>query len=266
MSTVNFKIVVPWHQEQQLDEFKRAWHLTDPLPEFLILQHDKHREGCAVTKNKGIEKAIQQSADVVIVLDSDCYPCKVPEGQMQHTLYTFGLDHVVALQPQEVLSVTCATWPPSRGTPYHKRTLKMPVAASMGFWEGVPDLDAPSQLVHGAFKELSFYPDVIHGRYFPLCGMNLAFHVKEYPWCRFINVNRFDDIWQGWLWQRKAYAEGKCFNLRGPRVHHARQSNVWANLKIEAEHLERNETLWSDIATGPLLEYDEMLKLHKLPA
>lgn len=265
MSTTNFQIVVPWHQEEQLDEFMKAWGLFRPLPEFLILQHDKKREGCAVTKNKGIDKAMERGADIIIILDSDCYPAKAKEGEQQHTLYTFGLEHVEALEPQEVLKLYVTTWPPSRGTPYQHRCIRMPVAASMGFWEGVPDLDAPAQLVYGQDKKLNFYEDAIHGHYFPLCGMNLAFRASEYPWCRFININRFDDIWQGWLWQRKAYADGKCFNLKGPRVHHARQSNVWANLKAEADHLQRNETLWSDIATGPLLDYDEMLKLHKLP-
>lgn len=94
--------------------------------------------------------------------------------------------------------------------------------------------------------------------------MNLAFRSEEWPWCQFVNVPRMDDIWSGFLWQKKAYLEGKCFNLNGPIVYHSRQSNVWSNLKIETDNLERNETLWSEIATGPLLAYNEMLQRYGL--
>jgi hypothetical protein len=74
-----------------------------------------------------------------------------------------------------------------------------------------------------------------------------------------VNVARFDDIWQGFLWQKKAYASGQCFNLAGPLVRHSRQSNVWANLRDEAQSMERNETLWADIYAAPLRRYDEMI-------
>jgi hypothetical protein len=92
--------------------------------------------------------------------------------------------------------------------------------------------------------------------------MNIAFKPLDWlPWCRFIDVPRFDDIWMGWLWQKEAYRRGFCFRLDGPMVHHSRQSNVFANLKVEAKHLERNETLWHDIATSPHTEYDDLCKL-----
>ena len=38
-----------------------------------------------------------------------------------------------------------------------------------------------------------------------------------------------------------------CFSLAGPLVRHSRQSNVWQNLRDEAENLERNETIWQAI-------------------
>ena len=89
--------------------------------------------------------------------------------------------------------------------------------------------------------------------------MNIAFRPKLWhPWCQFIDVPRFDDIWMGWLWQREAYRRGACFNLSGPLVRHARQSNVWKNLKDEAEHLETNETLWRSIECSPFDSYEEL--------
>ncbi len=154
------------------------------------------------------------------------------------------------------------TNPPSRGTPYQSRSLTLPVAASMGFWTDVGDYDACAQLVRGAQTPMQFWREPVEGKYFPLCGMNLAFRPNEWmPWCRFIDVPRFDDIWMGWLWQREAYRRGYCFNLNGPLVRHSRQSNVWANLRAEAVHMERNETLWREIATHPAGDYKSLRKL-----
>jgi len=246
-------IVVPWHNRNQLDAFIDAWQIafTDDR---VLFQQDASKDGCAITKNNGVRRAIDEGAEIVIVLDDDCYP---HEGQ---TLNQFIAVHQNALRPQPVTMFDAVTDPPSRGTPYFNRTITMPVAASMGFWSHVGDYDAPGQLIHGAMNPMSFSTEPRHGRYFPLCGMNLAFRASEWPWCQFINVPRFDDIWQGFLWQKKAYAQGQCFNLSGPTVRHSRQSNVWANLKDESLNLERNETIWNDIYRMPLWSYDECLK------
>ena len=135
------------------------------------------------------------------------------------------------------------------------------VAASIGFWTEVGDYCAVRQLAHNA-QPMSFVRQSIYGQYFPLCGMNLAFEPKKWmPWCQFIDVARYDDIWMGWLWQREAYRRGYCFNLSGPLIRHSRQSNVWKNLKAEAEYLEENETLWREIAEDSSDEYDTLRRL-----
>lgn len=249
------KIVVPWHDLDQVNSFLDAWNAFSD-DEYLILQQDKKKEGCATTKNKGIEAAIKAGAEIIIVLDDDCFP----SGSLHESLQDFAWHHENALYPQEVELIEAVTQPPSRGTPYFAKTALMKVAASMGFWTEVGDYDACGQLVHGATHPMEWSRKAIHGRYFPLCGMNLAFRAEEWPWCRFIDVERFDDIWQGFLWQRKAYADGKCFNLKGPLVRHSRQSNVWANLRAEANNLEKNETVWQRAATLPLTDYDSFAK------
>lgn len=243
------KVIVPWHDANQLAAFLAAWSLTGD-EHYLHLQCDDHREGCAVTKNRGIQAAMNGDPEqILIILDDDCYPV---DGQ---TLIDFASSHEEALAPQAVRLFEAVTTPQSRGTPYFTRSVFMPVAASMGFWTGIGDYDACGQLVHGATKPMEFRREAFHGRYFPLCGMNLAFRAAEWPWCKFVDVERFDDIWQGFLWQRRAYADGKCFNLNGPLVRHSRQSNVWANLRAEAVNLEKNETLWQRAATLPLDDY-----------
>ena len=250
---MNTKIVTPWHNADQLKTFLTAWGIEQD-DERVIFQQDTSKEGCARTKNRGIAAAIESSADAVIILDDDCFPHE------EMTLDQFIEAHERALEPQPVEMFETVTSPPSRGTPYFNRSIVMPVAASMGFWTHVGDYDAPGQLVHGATKEMEFNRKAIHGRYFPLCGMNLAFRVDEWPWCQFIDVPRFDDIWQGFLWQKKAFSDGKCFNLAGPLVKHSRQSNVWQNLRDESLNLERNEKIWQEIHSLPVEDYDQIRK------
>ena len=247
------KVVVPWHNRQQKESFLAAWGIDEKHP-LLLLEQDLDKSGCALTKNHGVENAIMMGAEVIIVLDDDCFP----QGDMSFEQFIEG--HLKALEPVAVDLFQTVTSPPSRGTPYFAKKVVMPVAASMGFWTEIGDYDACGQLVHGATHPMQWDKSPIHGRYFPLCGMNLAFRASEWPWCKFIDVERFDDIWQGFIWQRKAYADGKCFHLAGPLVRHSRQSNVWANLRAEVVNLEKNETVWQRAATLPLGKYDSFVK------
>lgn len=247
-------VVVPWHREEIRDAFLSAWGV-ESVPDWLILQHDRDREGCAVTKNRGIARAMVRGFDVVVVLDDDCYPCEI--ASLEHLVEM----HLRALEPQRVERFVQVTRPASRGTPYLSRTIEMPVAASMGFWTEVGDYCAVRQLAHES-APMEFERRPIFGSYFPLCGMNLAFRPADWaPWCEFINVARFDDIWMGWLWQREAYRRGFCFNLAGPLVRHSRQSNVWKNLRDETLYLEQTDDLWSRIATHHSNDYDTLRKL-----
>ena len=103
----------------------------------------------------------------------------------------------------------------------------------------------------------------------PICGMNLAFRREVAPWVYFspmagdTGYDRFDDIWMGLLWQKHATASGQCFNLAGPIVRHSRQSNVWANLRDEAQRLELNETAWQRVHEAQTLDRDELLTIVK---
>jgi glycosyltransferase involved in cell wall biosynthesis len=254
-NTTEARVVTPWHNQQQIENFLRAWGGQDPR---MVLEWDEHGEGCAVTKNRGIERALQDAPDVIIVLDDDCFP---------HDGMTFDRlieAHLEALTPQRVEIAGVITDPPSRGTPYHRRSALMPVACSMGYWNGVGDYDACGQLVHGATRPMRFSHEPVHGRYVPLSGMNIAFPARLWPLFRFVDVPRFDDIWMGWIFQRVAYARGMCVNLGGPTVWHSRQSNVWANLRDESRWLEENDTLWAKIAAHPSANYDELVKLLPL--
>lgn len=248
-------VVTQYVTEAERDAFLSAWGIK-AMPPWLLMQHDVNRDGCGVTKNRGVLRAISEGADIVVVLDGDCYP-----SDEAPTLEDLMVKHAAALQPQPVDLYAVVTNPPSRGTPYGDLNVMLPVAASMGFWTDVPDYCAVRQLAF-ACRPMDFTRETISGRYFPLCGMNIAFRpVDWWPWHQFIDVSRFDDIWMGWLWQREAYRRGYCFNLNGPLIRHARQSNVWRNLIDEAAWLKETETLWQQIAQHPTGAYEDLLKL-----
>jgi hypothetical protein len=256
---MNFRVIVPWHNHDQIESFLGAWGVSNKDPSWLYLQQDKNKEGCALTKNAGIRRAIDDGAEFVIVLDDDCYPDQQLGGPV--LLDELASDHIRALSPQTIDLFEPVTVPQSRGTPYLSKSIALEVAASMGFWTEVGDYAAPEQLVFGQCHPMTFRRVPIFGRYFPLCGMNLAFRASRWPWCQFINVPRYDDIWQGLIWQKNAYANNMCFNLAGPIVRHSRQSNVWKNLKIEAANAEANETLWKEVFMSNASSYCDLCEL-----
>jgi hypothetical protein len=239
------KVVVPWHNENQKNDFLKEWGVRENDSR-LIMQQDTSKAGCARTKNAGIAAAVASGADVVCVLDDDCYPI---EPQDTNPLQTFIDAHVECLKKQEVRMVYPTMIPMPRGMPYRDRTIKMDVAASIGLWTNIPDLDAMSQLVLGDTpSEITLLRQSIYGVMFPFCGMNFAFKAKYWADCAvLIDVPRFDDIWMGWIWEKVAYDRGCCFNTAGPLVRHARQSDVWNNLEQEVKYLKVNETLWRTI-------------------
>lgn len=279
MKKLPFAVVTPWHRQEQLDLFLKEWGIN-VIPEWLFLQQDKDRSGCAVTKNRGVRRAIDAGAEVILVLDDDVFPekdeywlsrdiCRTRVGEIGYRedcneLEWLALQHIAALNPVPVRMIEPVTEPWSRGTPYHAHHIQMPVAAAMSFWTHIGDYDACGQLVHGATKPMAFKRAAIHGKYFPLCGMALSFRAEWWPICQFIDVPRFDDIWQGFIWQKIAYSRGYCFNLAAPLVRHSRQSNVWANLRDEAPNLEHNESVWQKIHQHPNANYEELVALLPL--
>ncbi len=241
-------VVVAWHSPEQIEEFKREWRVEKNDP--IIFQQDKTKAGCAATKNAGIKAAYNSGAKVICVLDDDCFP--ESKNYFPYDIRSFIQEHARALQPQAVQRVVSTTIPNSRGTPYRHVHMKMPVAASMGFWTGYPDFDAIAALQLGETAKVEFNQRAIFGSFFPLCGMNFAFR-REWVDCalQVENCNRWEDIFGGWVFQKVAYEKGHCFNLCGPVVRHSRQSNVWHNLREEAKYIEQNETLWETIAKAP---------------
>lgn len=202
-------------------------------------------EDCLSNFNAGIRNLgfaylakYHPEVDYIVTLDDDCLP--IGDPIQDH------IDILGELRPTSWLSTAGEDY--MRGFPYGVRN-EAEVVLSHGVWENVPDWDAPTQLVKGAQHEVDFFRGVIpNGALFPVCAMNMAFHVKllpyifQAPWA--LGIHRFDDIFAG-ITAKKAIDQNGWAAVSGyARIHHDRASNVFTNLKNEAPGIELNETYY----------------------
>lgn len=268
-------VVVPSHRQELTDSFLKAWQpLFDKHNVEFILVDDSGDEPkvihngfavedstmwktglisnkCAGVRQLGflyVEK-ILPSVKYVITLDTDVSPIGDPIQ-----------DHIDALNmrvPISWISTGMGTY--FRGFPYQVRE-EAPVLLSHGIWTGVPDYDAPTQLLTPKDFKPTYYKGAIpKGIFAPICGMNLAFRREALPYVYFAPVGqykgaeRFDDIWMG-LEVIKDFAKLNWAIVTGyAAVQHLRASNVFHSLEHEAVGIRMNEVYWKG-------EYDEWYK------
>lgn len=201
-------------------------------------------DGC---RNLGFFAAYEAGAEIFISLDDDVYPVGDPIQ-----------DHINALS----MSVspnwtsTAQDWR-VRGIPVFGE--KWPVMLSHGVWAGVPDFDAPTQLLNPDVKDIAFNrTNVPVGVLFPLCIMNVAFRRELLPYMYQAPMgqrlaefdlpigDRFADIWSGIIAKRACDANNWGVVTGYSTIYHSRASNVFANLRKESVFLELNETFASE--------------------
>lgn len=153
-------------------------------------------------------------------------------------------DHIDQLQRRVPISWVSTASEYMRGFPYGIRE-EAEVVLSHGVWDNVADWDAPTQLVLGAKREVEFPKMPIpKGIFYPMCGMNIAFkrkmlpHMYQAPFWLEQGIGRCDDILCG-IYSKKEIDKMGCAVVTGyARVFHARASNVFKNLKLEAASIE----------------------------
>lgn len=192
----------------------------------------------------GYLKAVQANVDMIVTLDDDCYPL---------TERFIDRHYAKLNQPAEEggwVSTGGGVIP--RGVPYNGGIRAAECVVSHGLWDRVPDLDAVTQL-YSARQHWNFEPIeqiIPKGKFFPMCGMNLAFKPKMTPAMYFLLMgldwpfDRFGDIWCGVFAKKICDHLGYAVSSGEPRVDHQRASNVWTNLRKESPGYEINETLW----------------------
>ena len=263
-------VVVPSHRQDLTDLFLSKWQ---PL-------FDKHQVEFILVNDEGAIPHIEHKGEV-IKLESDLISNKCAGVRQLGFLYiaqnlpeveyilTFDTDtepigdpiqdHIDALNQKVPISWFSTANVYMRGFPYGVRT-EAQVMLSHGVWEGVPDYDAPTQLLMNPEFKPTYYKGVIpKGIFFPMCGMNLAFRREALPYIYFAPVGqykgaeRFDDIFAG-LEIVKSFAELNWGTVSGyARILHTRASNVFTSLEKEAVGIRKNEEYWKG-------EYDEWYK------
>lgn len=194
-----------------------------------------------------------KDAEIIITLDDDV----IPVGDSIQ-------DHLDALGRRVPINWMSTASEYTRGFPYGVRN-EAEVVLSHGVWQGVPDWDAPTQLVKGN-QLITFYQGPVpKGIFFPMCSMNLAFkrkllpHIYHAPWV--LGINRFDDVFAGIEVKREIDKNGWAAVSGYATVYHDRASNVFNNLKNEAPGIELNETFWQGNENHPYFKiYRQKLK------
>ncbi len=212
-------------------------------------------------RNLGFAYVAKYLPDVeyIITLDDDTKPIGDPIQ-----------DHLDALNMRVPISWLSTASEYMRGFPYGIRE-EAEVVLSHGVWEGVADWDAPTQLVKGSHRQVTFPKTPIpKGIYFPMCIMNVGFKRKMLPYmyqappAPDMNIGRTDDIYCGILVKREIDKQGWAAVTGYARVHHERASNVYKNLNVEAKTIELMESFWQGDETHPYFKlYKEKLKCYQ---
>lgn len=182
--------------------------------------------------------------EYIICLDDDVTPIGDPIA-----------DHINALNMRVPVS-----WMPigtiyTRGVPYGVRS-EAEVVLSHGVWEGVPDIDAPTQLIVGDKPQVDYFKMPIpKGVFYPMSEMNIAFKRKLLPYMYFaptdMGVYGADDIWAGIESKRAIDDRGWAAVTGYSRVYHERASNKFDILVKQGKFIKWNETFWQKEPDDP---------------
>lgn len=195
----------------------------------------------------GFYKASQRKVDLIVSLDDDCYP--VERGFISKHWQRLT---EVADSPAWTSTVLGGT---PRGLPYFEKARTAECVLNHGLWTNIPDYDAITQIYRARqpFQISPLQKVIPRGRYFPMCGMNLAFKPVIAPIMYFLLMgrdwpyDRFGDIWCGIIAKRICDHLGYAVCSGDPVIDHQRASNVWQNLRKEVPGYEINEVLWKRV-------------------
>lgn len=204
-------------------------------------------------RSYGTFLACCENTDIIWHLDDDCYPEAGRQGS-----YLTLLEEVFG-----------STWEDDRwwntihdsgfyprGYPYGARGTLLPTMVHHGLWSNMPDLDGMTQLRHPEFRMPPCYltEKVPYGKFFPMCGMNLAFRRKAAPLMymglqgKDYPFDRFDDMWCGLFVKLTADHLGWGITSGAPGIHHSRASDAARNATAEAPGILAHERLWQEAA------------------
>ena len=277
-------LVIPSNRAQCLDSCLLAWERSGQADwDFVVLSEDSdtkqmqpkcawalHRYSHTEVRNRlgddawiisrgdsarrcfGFLMARELGAKWILTLDDDCHPV---QGAAP-----ICAAHLEAMRSHAVCRPTAGMR--TRGLPY-RNLGKLESQLNMGLWRGNADVDGPAGLTPQPYFTPSPGSTLANPRLrYPLCGMNLFFHVSLVPALYFPLMGdgqpyrRFDDIWAGWIFQKLAEHCGIAWSYGEPWIEHTRASDPFANLVKEAPGIVVNETMWQRISDVRLTAKD----------
>jgi hypothetical protein len=191
-------------------------------------------------RSYGFWKAWKDGADYIVTLDDDCFPLSPLDGHIQ------ALSTPIIEDAWERTGGGIRT----RGFPIGSTWREKRCVLNHGLWAGIPDVDARTQMAGGP---LLFVPEakvVPAEKFFPMCGMNLAFSRDLTPAMYFLlmgrnyEYDRFGDIWCGLFAKKICDHFGWGVRSGYPIVRHERASKAEDNLRKETPGYPENEKLW----------------------
>lgn len=231
-------------------------------------------------RSYGFLLAYRAGADIIMTMDDDCLPSYPRTPQPKSWVEAHRRALSMYFDPAWENSVTDA--PPFRGAPYGGDTRNIPTVINHGLWDGIPDYDAVTTLA--ARRMPQTLPPIQHsdkvirrGRYFPMCGMNLAFTREIAPAMYFLLMgqraggeakaptgscglgplapmtlsplpfDRAGDIWAGVIAKRICDHLGYAVRSGSPHVLHERASDPFVNLRKEAAAIGEGEVFWKRV-------------------
>ncbi len=228
-------------------------------------------------KSYGFWKAYQMKSDMIIALDDDCYPLEnYIKNFNKNNFIKSHYDALFKNSYQEIKWVSTIRLKGNirpRGLPYKQVEDIIDsnkIILNHGLWANIPDFDAITQLKFKKFPKIEnyFIQQIIPvGKYFPMCGMNLAWKRELTPAMYFMlmgkdknekswGVDRFDDIWAGIFVKKICDHLGYRITSGYPVIWHDRASDPYKNLEKERKGIKINEYLWKYINEIKLTKSD----------
>lgn len=268
---MKWSVVVPTCRRVRYEQFYDAWkdlfvkhsvHLVtvwdeppwEHIPDFIPKRTD-------MIRSWGFYQAWSNGAKYTLSLDDDVSPIGDPFAE-----YERAFEREWPCSPYLSTGALTDSGLEMRGFPYNHRGCETVV--QYGGWEGIPDLDAVTQLAvppRGDNRFDGVCLPVPKGATTTCCAMNFAFRTEHahLMWQLPLledRYKRFGDIWSGLIQKKVLDAQGKVMLVNGrARVFHDRASEPFTNLVREAPGMRRNETVWDDLEGDTFLEVTDSL-------
>lgn len=219
----------------------------------------------AAVRSFGFWQAYKLGFDLIVTLDDDCYPIEKYINNFENYNY---FEQIISRFSAKDLELDDLRWETTvlnirtRGLPYKNLTSKkkytnLNLILNHGLWANIPDLDAINNLLFSSQDIKNYFIDKIipKGKYFTMCGMNLAFKREAVPALYFLLMgedengnrypyDRFDDIWAGIIFKKIADHLNYDIISGHPIVWHDRASDPFKNLIKESNGIMMNENFW----------------------